>query len=815
MRSSTPDFWDRYAAFLSRHRVPFLLAALGMTIAGGLVAARLELKSEFRDLLPEGAASVRELDRIERRMGAVQSLYIAIRGGDLRARQSFAEEAVKALRAQIPPEVLGSIDYTVAEARQFFEKHRHLYADLADLEELRGRLHRAIEEERRRRLVVDLEERAPYRFRVDDLTEKYRARASEYDRFRDGYFITPDGRLQALLVRLPTASGVSTEQVLERIQAVLATLRPEARGFEIRYGGDPVTAAEERQGIADDLCIVSVACILLVILSIVLYYRSLRSLFIIGAPVVVGVALSFGAAEIFVGHLNSNTAFLGSIIVGNGINFAILLLARYLEARRAGEELGAALALALRHTWVGTVTAALAAAVAYGSLLATDFRGFSQFGLIGALGMALCWLCTFTVAPALLVLIERRWPGRVRRPAAGSARRSRFFAWLERRHTAVCAVGLLATLSAAIAAVAFYRDPFEYDFRKLRSKHSAERGSSRVGAKVDTIFAGTRLSAGSPVVLLLDRAEQVPLLLEALRRRQAEGAEILRVESMADLLPRDQERKIEVLCDIRRLLDGKVLGWLSAGEHEEALRYRPRGELRPLGVGDLPEMLRRPFTEKDGKSGLIVYVVPKPGAAGFEGKRLMEFASAIREVTLDTGERVRTSGPDVVLADILGSILQDGPVATAVSFAGVLLLVVFAFRRWRDRTIVIAALLAGVTWMCGMAALLEIKVNLLNFIVLPITFGIGVDYAVNLYRRYEVEGEGQMQRALAGTGGAVALCSLTTIIGYGSLLFADTRALSSFGLLAILGEVATLAAALLWMPALVRLLEKRSATRPR
>jgi uncharacterized protein len=55
--------------------------------------------------------------------------------------------------------------------------------------------------------------------------------------------------------------------------------------------------------------------------------------------------------------------------------------------------------------------------------------------------------------------------------------------------------------------------------------------------------------------------------------------------------------------------------------------------------------------------------------------------------------------------------------------------------------------------------------------------------------------------AVSATGGAVALCSTTTILGYGALLVAENRALRSFGGLAILGEIATLAAALLILPA--------------
>ena len=101
------------------------------------------------------------------------------------------------------------------------------------------------------------------------------------------------------------------------------------------------------------------------------------------------------------------------------------------------------------------------------------------------------------------------------------------------------------------------------------------------------------------------------------------------------------------------------------------------------------------------------------------------------------------------------------------------------------------------------------RTNFLNFIALPITFGIGVDYGVNIYLRYRLEGRGRVGRAVRATGGAVALCSLTTIIGYGALLVADNRGLRSFGAMAILGEVACLAATLVFMPALLALRERR------
>ena len=64
-------------------------------------------------------------------------------------------------------------------------------------------------------------------------------------------------------------------------------------------------------------------------------------------------------------------------------------------------------------------------------------------------------------------------------------------------------------------------------------------------------------------------------------------------------------------------------------------------------------------------------------------------------------------------------------------------------------------------------------------------------------------GELSPERLLQSTGGAIILCSLTTIIGYGTLLVAASRAIASFGLLAVFGEAACLMTAILLVPVLL------------
>jgi predicted RND superfamily exporter protein len=149
----------------------------------------------------------------------------------------------------------------------------------------------------------------------------------------------------------------------------------------------------------------------------------------------------------------------------------------------------------------------------------------------------------------------------------------------------------------------------------------------------------------------------------------------------------------------------------------------------------------------------------------------------------------------------------------------VVLLVLVAFglgkrsrRSAADAGWILVALAVGVVWFLGLGAVLGLRLNMLNFIALPITFGIGVDYATNIFQRRRLHPEGGIVEAVRTTGGAVTLCSVTTIIGYSSLVIARNQALVSFGVLADLGEVACLAAALLALPAVLRWREARAET---
>ena len=174
----------------------------------------------------------------------------------------------------------------------------------------------------------------------------------------------------------------------------------------------------------------------------------------------------------------------------------------------------------------------------------------------------------------------------------------------------------------------------------------------------------------------------------------------------------------------------------------------------------------------------------------------------LRDAGAVGGQRpARVAGSLPVSADIRSSVQRDGPLASGLAFGGVLCVILFMFRRQLATVYVVLSLTVGVLWLVAASMVLDVKINFANFIAFPITFGIGADYAMNVMARWIQDGKRDIVSTVRATGSAVMLCSLTTIIGYASLLLAENRALYLFGVLAVLGELTCLATALVLLPA--------------
>lgn len=804
----------------------FLAAALVIAAVSVWGASHLEIRSSFQELLPEDLPSVREVKELIRRVGGDGTVLVMIESQDgasgLPQAESLARELAPEFLA-LGPAVIRSVESNVRQVEDWYEAHWPLFAGVDDLRKARD----TVREEIRKRKI----EANPLAVNLDDEEEPARPAADapswldpkqplpreqvkqRFDRYVDGFLVHPDHTSLTLVLRpAGTSLGVGESRaLLDRLRKVVDARAGEIAQKHLRvgWGGTFPLFVAEYEAIIGDVAGTAVLVVVLVLASILLFFRDLRSTVSLGVAILCAVAATFGLTWVIIGYLNTQTAFLGAIVVGNGINYGLIYLARVKQLRARGEGLSAACVEGAVTTAQATLLASAATSVSFGVLIIAANRGFRHFGFIGGIGMLLCWLFTFTLVPALLSLFEKlRGPPR-QRPASSGEKLVPLLQRVFARPTVIVGVFAAVTLVAALS--------FARQLRQGAMEHNLDNLSNELkGRKTltdDNQRANDALGkslAGS--IALLESREDADAFCEVIRQRMKEAPYdrlIDGCDTLSSVVPARQEDKLAVIREIVAELPDATLAKVPDPVQRERLRVvrDQLAEQKVITPVEAPPSLMDRFRERDGTLGRIAAVTARPAAKLEIAENLEAFVAAARNIEIK-GKPYDATGDKVIFADLLKDIEVEGPRTTFLSFAGVLLLVFLFFRNLRTSLEVVGSLTVGVILMCGAAAALGLKINFFNFIVFPITFGIAVDYGANVAARVH-ERSGDVLRSLAEVGPAVALCSWTSIVGYGTLLYSLNRALRSFGWYAMVGEVTTITTALVLLPALL-LLARRS-----
>lgn len=864
--------------------VVILLSVLFMAGVWGY-ARKLELRSDFLELLPRDSPGFKAFEHQLGRVGGGATFLVVVESPDRKANERFVDELAGTLEKEVSDRTKcqaacapedqacratcgsGYISYVEAgtkDLQKFFDDNKWLYASMKDLKEaddtldyqiaIRGLVENLLDDEPPKPRAPPVrgppadggapaaladggapaaspdggppDERKPT-LGMDEHYERWKKESKKHDDFPTGYFANEPGTL--MVVRIVSSAsgmgGTSGDVFLAEMKKRIDDMKVSERfhpEMKVGFAGDIPNAVAEKESTLNEAAWASGLAFILILGGIVVFYRSPWSLVVIAWPVLMGVGCAYAFATFRYGFVNTPGAFLGAIILGNGINYPIVLLSRYREFRARGMEKAEARREAVLNAFRAELVGASVASIAYGSLTITQFRGFSQFGMIGFVGMLLVWAAIVPVVPALIVTIEwvqSKLPAFLRDPEpkisedGSSGPVMRFIGRATGKYSLpFIVVPLVFTAWACTFLPAYLRDPWEYNFSKLGSRSSKVSGAGEWSNKADAVFQGKQNISGT--LIMADSPEQVPSLKQRILdndRADPQGALIEDIVTVQGFLPgtkEDQEAKLAVLSTMRDRLTPRVLFEMSPAEKERLLEMKPPEGLKLLEPKDLPALIRRRFEENDGKLGTLMYIKYKFGVSFSDGHTLLRMARTTDNIRLADGTLVQTASRATIFAEIVQSMKRDGPLATGASFLAVMIVVIIATRSRIGTFTVLLSLLMGVACLVGLAARADIRLNFFNFIALPITFGIGCEYPFNIFDRTRLL-KGDVEMAVSRSGAAVALCSYTTVIGYGSMLFSDNQALQSFGKLAMWGEVTTFTMALLFQPALLHVLLRR------
>jgi hypothetical protein len=225
----------------------------------------------------------------------------------------------------------------------------------------------------------------------------------------------------------------------------------------------------------------------------------------------------------------------------------------------------------------------------------------------------------------------------------------------------------------------------------------------------------------------------------------------------------------------------------------------------PIGLDDIPPELRRKFVSEGGR--FLIQIHPAVDVWARDGAR--RFVGELR------GVDSRVTGTPVITYEVIT--LMERAYAQATLYALVLVsgLAFAMLRRPGETALALLPLLLGLIWTGGLMALFGLDFTMGNIFGLPLILGVAIEYGLNVVIRYG-ESWRDTSAPLIGrsTVMGVFVNGLSNIVGFGSLMLADHRGIFGLGLLITLGTAASLAAALVVLPVLLRLVRRRQLDVP-
>jgi hypothetical protein len=604
-------------------------------------------------------------------------------------------------------------------------------------------------------------------------------------------------------------------------------------GARVRLTGPVPIANEEFATVQDGALVNGIGTVFVVLFILWMALHSPKIIFAVFANLFIGLSITTAVGLWMVGSLNPLSIAFAVLFVGLGVDFGIQYTVRYRSERFKSNDLMAALEKAAERSAIPLSLAAMATAAGFLSFLPTDYKGISELGEIAGVGMLVAFTSSITVLPALLRLLNP--PGE--REPVGYAFLAPVDHFLE-KHRVIIIVGTLVVAIAGLPLLYFLR--FDFNPVNLRSPKVESiatfldlRKDPNTGANAINVMTNSE----ADVKKIEDRLAKLPEVLSvraldsfvpedqpAKLKLIAQGAKILNPVLNPDAIdpaPSDQENVDALKGSVESLRrtagDAKGPGAVASrrladalaklAESNQATREKTQAifvdplnvvldqlknslQAQPVSLKTLPADLVSSWKSKDG----LQRVEALPRGDPNDNETLRKFAAAVL-----AAEPTAIGGPVSILKSgelVVRAFIQAGCWALVV----ISLLLWLTLRRITDVLLTLVPLLVAGAVTMEICVLIGLPLNFANIVALPLLLGVGVAFKIYYVTAWRSGRTNLLQSSLTR---AIFFSAMTTATAFGSLWLSSHPGTSSMGKLLALSLLTTLAAVLLFQPALM------------
>ena len=609
-------------------------------------------------------------------------------------------------------------------------------------------------------------------------------------------------------------------------------------GARVRLTGPVPMANEEYATVQDGAIVNSLGTVVIVLIILWLALHSAKIIFAVFVNLFVGLSITTAVGLAMVGSLNLLSVAFAVLFIGLGVDFGIQFSVRYRSERFKNDNLPMALEEAARRAAVPLSLAAMATAAGFLCFLPTDYKGIAELGKIAGAGMLVAFLTSITTLPALLDLLNP--PGESE--PVGYAFLAPVDHFLE-KHRVVIIVGTLLVALAGLPLLYFMK--FDFNPINLRNKN-AESIATFLDLRKDP-------NTGANAINVMTNSEADAKKIEA---KLEKLPEVLRVMSLDSFVPEDQPAKLKLIAQAAKILNpalnpDSVDAAPSDAENVEALKSsvaslrKTAGDAKGDGAKSDGAVAARRLADALSKladssqatreKAQNIFVAPlkivleqlrnmmqaQPVSLktlpvelvdGWKTKEGLMRVEALPKGDPNDNDNLRRFADAVLVAEptAIGgpvSILKSGDtVVKAFVHAGIWALVVIslllwlALRRVTDVLLTLVPLLVAGAVTLEICVLIGLPLNFANIVALPLLLGIGVAFKIYYVTAWRSGRTNLLQTSLTR---AIFFSALTTATAFGSLWLSSHPGTASMGKLLALSLVTTLAAVLLFQPALM------------
>ncbi len=770
----------RWSAWVTGWPRLFVAMSILVTILAAWFAMDVTMTTDVKDFFPADHEQVVTYDEIERTFGSAEFIMVALEMEDIFTSLGF--ETI----AQLTRDLQGVPG--ISDVRS-----------LTTVEEVKG---------------------TDWGVEVGPLLDAVPQTDEEFQRLRltvlndpmySGSIVSPDGT--AALHVLEVEQGADPVTVAHKVRDIVGSY---SGAGQLYLTGTPVLNAILAESMKTDLKRLLPLVLLLVAVILFLFFRTVRGVVLPFLTVMMSLVWTLGLMGLLERQMSPLNAVMPVILVSLGNAYGIYLLARFNEGLKQGHDRITAVQKGMTSVGVAVLLAGSTTMAGFLATMSSEITQMRDFGLFTAIGVASALFISLSFVPSLWVLLpttarethnnkgeaesgsgganrNRKGKGAKRQLRIGTLERwlTRWGEALPRRKGAVLLVTGLLVLGALAGLPRISTDSNFFNFFDPDSQ-----------PRVAYDLVADKFSGSESIEIVVRGDIQDPAVLEAMEAFQ-EGLE------QTGLVGTPQS-VVNVLKRTNRAMQEGDEAYYALPEHRDMVaQYLLLLEMSGDGFLDR-------FLTMDYSQARIQALVTDSSSEGT--RRLFAAVEDLFEIHFAPLALDVTQTGIIALLDALADLIIDGQVKSLWWALGAVFVIVrLLLGSWQGSFLSTLLVFLTILGNFGLMGWLGIPLDIVTVLISSIGVGVGIDYSIHIYSRYQEEqragnhGSLAVSRTIASTGQAIFVNALAVISGFVILVTSSFPPFRYFGSLVTATMATAALGSLTLLPALILLLDGRRA----